>query len=718
MTFSKSAVMALAVANAYPALAGCPFAKEGGVNPHLNPYSKDFKVIGRGLKHPTSQLPLRRERRRLQEEMSYSNQRVGDGGIPDGGFDAVREALKTTLTTSQDFFPADFEAPIGPNYGGLMIRLAWHCNGSYRHSDGRGGCDGGNIRFDPELNWEDNASLDKALQVLQPVKDQFGEKLSWGDLIVLAGDTAIAMMGGPVLGFCGGRIDNADGSTSALLGPTDEQLLYYPCEDQGFCESPLGPSTIGLIYVNPAGPANATGDPEASARDIREVFSRMGFDDRTSVALIGGGHAFGKAHGPCTDPPCGEGDMQGIGVNTFTSGFEGKWTTIPTTWSNQYFTNLYDYNWTSITGPAGNVQWAPSDEGAPDIFMLTSDIALARDLAYDELSREYAEDITSLEKDFSESWYRLMTNDMGGPARCINDDAPAAQWWQYALPAFEGSKPDYAPIKAAIQETIDSNPASISAFAQLALGCTWTYRSTDYLGGCNGARVRFSPEADWDYNAGSADTLSNLLQPIQDEFPEVSYADLIVLAGNTAIEKASGKTLPFCGGRVDAENGDGSEGLGPRTLGNPFLTITDDMAVKGLSMYEGVALFATPKDGSTTVSNQYFQDLKANPSEYTDKEQALLEGDLAPIVDEFISDNELFLKEYANAWHYMMTADRYDGPQKNACEGVDDLSSGGSDAEVGNSDTENSAENSSSSALTSGIFALAAVAMSLLASMA
>lgn len=609
----------------------------------------------------------------------------------------MREELAKVLVDSQPFFPADFAPPVGPNYGGLMIRLAWHCSGSFRESDGRGGCDGGRIRFSPEMTWEDNANLDMALRLLEPVKEKFGSSLSWGDLIILAGNTAIETMGGPILGFCGGRVDDADGSASLILGPNEEQEALTPCQSiglQGQCPAPLGPSTIGLIYVNPAGPVDENGNhgtPAESAVDIRNIFGRMGFDDRETVSLIGGGHAFGKCHGACPNPPCGEPPLVGIGPNTFTSGFEGAWTTRPTTWSNDYFTQLFNFEWELITGPGGAPQWSPTN--GVDVLMLTADLALGdmgEDEDYEAISREYAASLSDLERDFMRSWYHLTTGDMGPPERCLGDEVPPPQPFQNALPAFVGPKPDYVPIRTAVRAFIAGDPSNIAAFSNLALNCANTFRQTDYRGGCNGARIRFSPQIDWPTNAGAAEALASL-SSIKDVYPEVTSADLIVLAGNVALEEAGIGALPFCGGRVDADNANGSAVLAPRFFPDvPVLSVEDDIIVKGLSMSQGVALFAAPKGRS--LSNQYFIDLMAGEGSFTVFEQALLEEPFLPIVVDFIADNDAFLEAYASAWTYMMTADRFEGPTGNACTGVNDTpptpiappTGGDSDDDTGN----------------------------------
>jgi catalase-peroxidase len=576
-----------------------------------------------------------------------------------------------------------------------MIRLAWHCNGSYRESDGRGGCDGGRIRFDPELNWPDNANLNNALKLLEPIKEKYGSKLSWGDLIVLAGTTAIEYMGGPVLGFCGGRVDDIDGSDSLILGPSPEQEELTPCQSigkQGMCDSPLGPTTMGLIYVNPEGPVTAPGDPLASGVDIRDAFSRMGFNDRETVALVGGGHAFGKSHGACATPPCGEEPMVGIGPNTFTSGIEGAWTTIPTTWSNQYFTNLFNYEWEQIRGPGGAIQYQPNV--SLPIMMQNTDIAFSVDSDYLPITQEFANNITALEEDFAHVWYRLMVGDMGPPVRCINEnpeDIPPPQWWQHPIPESNetDAEVDYFRARAMVQDMIDEDEDNIAAFSNLALRCASTFRATDYRGGCNGAKIRFPPESEWPENEGTAEALATL-EPIKQAVPGISYADLIVLAGQTAIEAASDVKLSFCGGRGDALDAAGSEILAPRYHNTSLLTIRDDMQVKGLTPHEGVALFAIPTstDDLTSISratgtnnelsNEYFINLLARADDamddgYSEFELALLDPEFKPIVEEYAEDEELFLEVFSAAWTKMMNADRFDGPVGNICDSRNDL---------------------------------------------
>ena len=487
-------------------------------------------------------------------------------------------------------------------------------------------------------------------------------------------------MGGPYLGFCGGRVDDEDGAKSLILGPSDIQEELTPCVSvgqQGRCLSPLGPTTVGLIYVNPEGPVGSEGDTLASGLDIRNAFSRMGFDDRESVSLIGGGHAFGKAHGACpgTEAPCGEGELQGKGPNTLTSGFEGAWTATPFTWSNTFFQNMFDLTWELGQSPAGNLQWFPAGNNTDDIMMLTSDLALRDDPDYRVISEEYKNDIASLEADFAKSWYRLTSADMGPRSRCIGNDVPPAQAFQNSLPEPTAAslEVDYDAMYTAISDMISEDKAThIPSFSKLAYQCASTFRETDYQGGCNGARIRMEPELTWPGNEGVADSLA-ALQPIQDKFPDASMADIIVLAGNVAIDLAAGeeKMLPFCPGRVDAPDGDGSAAyLAPRIYNPMLLTVRDYMQVAGLTPEEGVAVMARPGTGDMNISNQFFIDLKANPSEFNPMEQALLEPEFMDIVTMYAADNEKFMMNFMKGWTYLMTADRFDGPVKNQCKNV------------------------------------------------
>lgn len=359
--------------------------------------------------------------------------------------EAVTKDMSALLTDSKECWPADFG-----NYGPFFIRLAWHCSGSYRTSDGRGGCGGGRQRFEPERSWEDNTHLDKARALVSPLKKKYGHALSWGDLFILAGTTALRDMNTPVSKMCFGRVDDSDGTLSLELGPTPEQESVAPCAVDGQCKSPFGSTTKELIYVNPEGTVLEKGgkpiaDPSLSVADIRDVFERMGHNDRDTVALIGGGHAFGKTHGAC---PNGAGDSpqeaysksaQGVpwpglcgsgkGNDTFTSGFEGPWTTEPLKWDNQFFKLLLEREWEKHVGPANHWQWRIKDAQGPEagLMRLTSDMALLQDPKYLEISREFASDMQAFDDAFDAAWWKLTTR--GGrwssAAKCDSGDFPA-----------------------------------------------------------------------------------------------------------------------------------------------------------------------------------------------------------------------------------------------------------------------------------------------------
>ena len=429
-------------------------------------------------------------------------------------------------------------------------------------------------------------------------------------------------------------------------------------------------------------------DPKASASQIRTIFGNMGMNDTETVALIGGGHAFGKAHGPCTSPPCGSGDMQGMGDNAFTSGFEGKWTTLPTTWTNQFFQNLLNFNWLLTLGPGGRFQWSPSnktDESTtpPDIFMLTTDLALTKDSVYSEHVNTWAKNITSLELAFQHAWYKLTTSDMGPRTRCLGQNIPPAQAFQMPLPDAPYTLPVYVPIRSSIQTLLDGNATNVGKFVTLAYQCASTYRATDHMGGCNGARIRFSPEKDWPSNQGMMGVLATLA-PVKRQY-DVSWADLIVLAGNTAMEHGGGNAMDFCGGRVDANNGNGTEILAPRTYTPATVSVRDDMLVKGLTPYQMVALAGRPTNSSTTVSNALFVALmnenftETSSGSFTGRNGTVVSADeyaliqdkeFKAIVQSYAANTLFFKTQLANAWTVMMNADRFKGPRENACTGV------------------------------------------------
>eukprot|EP00752_Nemacystus_decipiens_P003405 g3151.t1 len=639
-------------------------------------------------------------------------------------YDAIRADIEAALTDSQDFWPADFG-----NYGGLMIRLAWHCAGSYRSSDGRGGCDGGRIRFFPERGWIDNANLDKALTILQPIKLKYGDAITWADLIILTGDVSIVSMGGPSIGFCAGRLDDDNGFDSLELGPTPEQEATAPCPVNGTCEVPLGTSTVGLIYVNPEGPEGVP-DPALSALQVREVFERMGMNDSETVALIGGGHAFGKCHGACPTGPgpdpfdapeapwpgtCGDPDSPTFGraENTFTSGFEGAWTEEPTVWDNSYFKALLAYDWIQEDSPGGPIQWIPvpmenaTDTDVPDIIMLTADIALIFDEVYLPIVELFAADQAALDVAFSEAWYKLVTRDMGPHVRCEGTDVPAPRDFQLPLPDAPEELPSYTNIKWAIGRILTKKPSYASLFVTLAYRCAATFRSTDLIGGCNGARIRFPPQSEWEVNTG-LDEVLDLLEPVKETFPDIPYADLIVLAANVALRRgASLPTLSFCKGRVDAEEDDPNHALLSileplREYETVIIGVRDRMKIAGLTVPQMVALAGRPR--STTyminlgfsgsyaedtgeVSNTYYKLLLTEtweevPGSDGEEYQSVdtpgvyvLATDLALVWDpvfkaqvvKYAEDNDEFLYEFGKAWTALMNADRFDGSRGNVC---------------------------------------------------
>lgn len=703
-------------------------------------------------------------------------------------FAAVKADIAEVLSTSQDWWPADYG-----HYGPLMVRLAWHAAGSYRITDGRGGADGGRMLFDPERSWPDNTNLDKARKLLEPIKNKYGVGLSWGDLLVLAGDTAIDDMGLPTFGFCGGRIDDDSGFWSELLGPNSEQEDVFPCEDPVQCafENPFAANQVGLVYVNPEGPGGNP-DPELSAIDIRQTFSRMGMDDEETVALVGGGHAFGKVHGACPDG-AGPNPMEdpedpwpgmcgsGMGRDTYTSGFEGPWTSNPTTWSNEYFVNLVSFDWEQYIAAGGHVQWqvvggesagtpqAPHVDfvGVQNVTMLTADVALINDPegSYNTYVEQFATFPETLDKKFSETWYKLMTRDMGPHTRCLEANGitlPPAQDWQDPLPDAldESQLADFDEVKAAIEAVLTTSNAEFPAdtydmganyaplFVRLAWQCASTFRTTDYIGGCNGARIRLEPQASWFLNT-DLDNAMMVLEGIKNEFGDgLSWADLIVLAGNTALEYSGSVDLPFCGGRVDATTDVLTHVLEvyPRLTGSMddnLLGLGDYALTHGLTAREFTALMGghtlgkmheerTGYTGEWTESpllfnNEYFVNLVTEEWETVTVDSSgmeqykavgkdiyilrpdyllRLDPEFYIAVQEFASDEAVWKIEFAAAWTKMMNADRFDGPTGNLCPSYtawamsmdsDDSDSDGSSTGSDGSDSDGSSTDGSDS---------------------
>eukprot|EP00775_Hariotina_reticulata_P003692 gene3692-3952_t len=658
---------------------------------------------------------------------------------------SVKADIRKLLTTQQAFWPT-----VEGHYGPLFIRLAWHSAGTYRTWDGRGGVNGARQRFAPENAWDDNTNLDKARRLLEPIKKKYGNALSWGDLIVLAGSTAIEEMGGPNIGFCGGRIDDIDGTKSLPLGPTKEQEAIAPCKLGVLALDMISVPLLPILQVNPEGPMGVP-EPEKSVPQIRGTFDRMAMNDSETVALIGGGHAFGKTHGACPkgagpgpkeDPKnpwpglCGTGPMKGLGPNTFTSGFEGAWTTTPTSWSNQYFRNLLKFDWVKEKGPGGHFQWKPQfkktataeekAQGLPDIMMLTTDIALLKDPEYLKWVKIYAESLDTLTTAFGQAWYKLMSRDMGPQVRCVGKLVPAMHTQLVAMdlgsPLKNSLSLDVGSVRADIAEALSTASSAATPdmvggkayygalVSELAWRCAATFRATDKQGGCNGARIRLSPQKDWPVNKG-LDRVILLLQPIKDQHPNLSWADLIVLAGTVANEQAAGATsgtFKFCPGRSDSPFSQVSvakdEVLVPRAYPTEETAVKDNWAVQGLTPAEGVALAARLRSparqkllnfsGSWTsspgkLSNDYFKVLlnndwvqlqsAAGKLEYKAKgkegifmmpSDLVIKNDpaLAAIAKSYAADNAKFLKTFAVAWRRAMEADRFKGPAGNLCE--------------------------------------------------
>jgi catalase-peroxidase len=501
--------------------------------------------------------------------------------------DAVIKDLHALMTTSQDWWPADYG-----HYGPLFIRMAWHSAGTYRIADGRGGAGAGMQRFAPLNSWPDNVSLDKARRLLWPIKQKYGRKISWADLMILTGNVALESMGFKTYGFAGGRPDAWE-PDETYWGPETTWLGDKRYSGDRQLENPLGAVQMGLIYVNPEGP-NGNPDPVGSARDIRETFGRMAMNDEETVALIAGGHAFGKTHGagnpekyvgrepegaPIEEQGLGWKNSlgNGVGVNTISSGLEGAWTTNPARWDVEYLENLFKFDWELTKSPAGAQQWTPKNGGGagtvPDAhdpsrkhapFMLTSDLALRFDPAYEKISRHYLEHPQEFADAFAKAWYKLTHRDMGPRARYLGPLVPKEQLiWQDPVPAVDHELIGEAEIQA-LKAKVLASGLSISQLVSTAWASASTFRGSDKRGGANGARICLAPQKFWEVNqpAELAKVLDTL-ETIQKDFnggagaKKVSLADLIVLAGCAAVEEAAKKAghnvkVPFSPGRTDA----------------------------------------------------------------------------------------------------------------------------------------------------------------------
>ena len=501
---------------------------------------------------------------------------------------AVKKDLHKLMTDSKDWWPADWG-----HYGGLFIRMTWHSAGTYRVTDGRGGGGTGNQRFAPINSWPDNVSLDKARRLLWPIKQKYGKKISWADLIILAGNVALESMGFKTFGFGGGREDIWEPEKDIDWGPEHEWLGDTRHDDKGTLEGPLAADHMGLIYVNPEGP-NGEPDPAKSAEYIRQSFKRMAMNDYETVALIAGGHTFGKVHGAAPeehngpDPEAAPLEEQGLGwknsygtgkgADTITSGLEGAWTNKPTTWDMGFFENLFEYEWELIKGPGGKYQWTPKEKEAQELvpdahkkgkknppMMLTTDLALKIDPAYEKISKHFYENPQEFADAFARAWFKLLHRDMGPKSRYLGPEVPDEDLiWQDPIPEVNHALIDKNDIETLKDKVLDSN-LTVSQLVSTAWASASTYRDSDKRGGANGARIRLEPQKDWEANNPAQLTkVLNTLEQIQQEFntaqsgdKKVSLADLIVLAGSAAVEKAAKDagvevTVPFTPGRMDA----------------------------------------------------------------------------------------------------------------------------------------------------------------------
>ncbi|MFF7704590.1 catalase/peroxidase HPI [Streptomyces lydicus] len=722
---------------------GCPVAHgralhptQGGGNRQWWPERLNVKILA---KNPAVANPL-------GEEFDYAE------AFKNLDLPAVKRDIGEVLTTSQDWWPADFG-----HYGPFIIRMAWHSAGTYRISDGRGGAGAGQQRFAPLNSWPDNANLDKARRLLWPVKKKYGQSLSWADLLVLAGNVALESMGFETFGFAGGREDVWEPEEDVYWGPETTWLDDQRYTGDRQLENPLGAVQMGLIYVNPEGP-NGNPDPLAAARDIRETFRRMAMNDEETVALIAGGHTFGKTHGagPADhvgdDPEAAGLEQQGLGwkstygtgkgADAITSGLEVTWTTTPTQWSNNFFENLFGYEWELTESPAGAKQWKPKDgagEGtvpaahdatkkiAPN--MLTTDLSLRFDPVYEQISRRFYENPDQFADAFARAWYKLTHRDMGPKSLYLGPEVPdETLLWQDPLPEREGELVDGADIAALKAKLLDSG-LTVSQLVSTAWASASTFRGSDKRGGANGARIRLEPQRGWEAN--DPDQLAQVLRTlegIQQEFnassgaKKVSLADLIVLGGVAAVEKAAKEAgfevaVPFTPGRVDATEehteAESFEALEPAadgfrnylgkgnrlpaefllldranllTLSAPEMTVlVGGLRVLGANHQQSQLGVLTETPGSLT--NDFFVNLLdlGTTWQATSEDQTTFEGrdattgevkwtgtradlvfgsnsELRALAEVYASDDakEKFVKDFVTAWDKVMNLDRFD----------------------------------------------------------
>ncbi|MFC8683655.1 catalase/peroxidase HPI [Brevibacillus porteri] len=659
-------------------------------------------------------------------------------------YQALKQDLYDLMTNSQDWWPADYG-----HYGPLFIRMAWHSAGTYRTGDGRGGAGTGTQRFAPLNSWPDNANLDKARRLLWPIKQKYGNKISWADLLILAGNAAIESMGGKTSGFGGGRADVWHPEEDIYWGAEKEWLGDKRYSGDRDLENPLAAVQMGLIYVNPEGP-NGNPDPLASARDIRETFKRMGMNDEETVALVAGGHTFGKAHGAGDaalvgpEPEAAPLEAMGLGWQSIhgsgkgrdaiTSGIEGAWTANPTQWDNGFFELLFGYEWELTKSPAGAHQWvavnpavehlAPDAEDASvrvPTMMTTADMALRMDPAYEKISRRFYENPEEFADAFASAWFKLTHRDMGPRSRYLGPEVPAEDFiWQDPVPAaeFELTHADIAELKTRI---LDSG-LTVSELVTTAWASACTFRGSDMRGGANGARIRLAPQKEWEVNEPKKlEKVLTILGVIQEDFgKKVSMADLIVLGGSAAVEKAAQDagfdiTVPFTPGRGDATQEKTDEEsfavLEPIADGfrnyqkkqyrvSPAELLVDKAQLLNLTAPEmtalvgGMRVIGTNHDGTRhgvftdrvgTLTNDFFVNLLDMGVQWRPVDGGVFEGRdrktgevlrtatavdlvfgsnsvLRAIAEVYAQDDnkEKFVRDFIAAWVKVMNADRFD----------------------------------------------------------
>ncbi|MET7599842.1 catalase/peroxidase HPI [Streptomyces sp. NPDC005481] len=723
---------------------GCPVAHgraphptQGGGNRQWWPERLNLKILA---KNPAVANPL-------GEDFDYAE------AFKSLDLQAVKQDIAEVLTTSQDWWPADFG-----HYGPFMVRMAWHSAGTYRISDGRGGAGAGQQRFAPLNSWPDNGNLDKARRLLWPVKKKYGQSLSWADLMILTGNVALESMGFETFGFAGGRADVWEPDEDVYWGPETTWLGDERYTGDRELENPLGAVQMGLIYVNPEGP-NGNPDPLAAARDIRETFRRMAMNDEETVALIAGGHTFGKTHGagPAdhvgADPEAASMEEQGLGwrntfgtgkgADTITSGLEVTWTSTPTQWGNGFFENLFGYEWELTKSPAGAHQWVAKDgAGAGTIphahdasmrlapTMLTTDLALRFDPAYEQISRRFLENPDQFADAFARAWFKLTHRDMGPVVRYLGPEVPDEVLpWQDPLPALTHELVDAEDV-ASLKEQVLASGLTVSQLVSTAWASASSFRGSDKRGGANGARVRLQPQSGWEVN--DPDQLAAVLRTlegIKESFDaaqsggkRISLADLIVLAGAAAVERAAKEAgfevqVPFTPGRVDASQeqtdvesfaaleptADGFRnylGKGNRlpaeyllldranllTLSAPELTVlVGGLRVLGANHGQSQLGVLTTTPGSLT--NDFFVNLLDLGTTWkaTSEDQSTFEGrdaatgelkwagsradlvfgsnsELRALAEVYASDDakEKFVKDFVAAWDKVMNLDRFD----------------------------------------------------------